>query len=133
MARGRVFVQKQEDIGEFPEFLQLGCEEGRGALSWLPLPPRFSCLHCLGWLGTQPHLVLLLGADPWPWKELVEWDIDHTKDAFGQQVCEHLLRLSCKAYIFWLSCRAPITTSVLVNTVGQGLFSLANGLYSLYN
>ena len=52
----------------------------------------------------------------------MERDISHAKDALGQQFCERLLQLSSKAYIFWLSCRAPMATSVLINTIGQGLF-----------
>lgn len=53
----------------------------------------------------------------------MEQDISRAKDALGQQFYERLLQLSSKAYDFWLSCRAPVAASVLINTIGQGLFS----------
>lgn len=42
----------------------LGGEEGGKVLSQLALPSCFSCLHQLGLLGTQPRLVLYIGANP---------------------------------------------------------------------
>lgn len=39
-------------------------------LSQLALPSCFSCLHQLGLLGTQPHLVLYIGANP----ERTRWE-----------------------------------------------------------
>lgn len=66
LAGGRVSVQKQEDVGEFLGFSQLGARREGEALSRLPLLSCFSCLCRLGLLGTQPRLALRLGADPWP-------------------------------------------------------------------
>lgn len=100
LSRGTVSVQKQEDVGEFSGFLQLGGEEGRGGaqlaasafLRFLPAPA--------GLLRTQPCHALHLGANPWPWKDSVDWDVGPVKDALGQQFSECLLQLSSRAYIF---------------------------------